>query len=105
MIQTIKNYEHKREQNKRLDFDSILTKAKMILDDPECASVAQKRYATVLVDAEYQDTNRLQANLLEKLNTGSNATVVGDDANPFIRSVGRELKTYLSSKKSLMQLE
>ena len=98
VIQTIKNYEHKCEQNKRLDFDSILTKAKMILDDPECASVAQKRYATVLVD-EYQDTNRLQANLLEKLNTGSNVTVVGDDAQSIYSFRGARIENILEFEK------
>ena len=52
---------------------------KTISEFDDVRATVQQQYNTLLVD-EYQDTNLLQAQLLKNLNTGSNITVVGDDA-------------------------
>lgn len=80
IIQATQTYAGKAEANKRLDFDSVLLKAKKLLSEfDDVRTTVQQQYNTLLVD-EYQDTNLLQAQLLKNLNTGSNITVVGDDA-------------------------
>jgi DNA helicase-2/ATP-dependent DNA helicase PcrA len=63
-----------------LDFDDLLLYWWMMMGEPALAAKAGERFDHVLVD-EYQDTNRLQADILRKLKPdGAGVTVVGDDA-------------------------
>ena len=63
-----------------LDYDDLLLFWHGLLTDPRAARAIRSRFDCVLVD-EYQDTNRLQAEILEMLCPGgTNLTVVGDDA-------------------------
>jgi DNA helicase-2/ATP-dependent DNA helicase PcrA len=69
----------KRRQNV-LDYDDLLLYWAKIMDDAHLAAEIRSRFDHVLVD-EYQDTNRLQAEILFKLRpNGRGLTVVGDDA-------------------------
>jgi DNA helicase-2/ATP-dependent DNA helicase PcrA len=62
-----------------LDFDDLLLLARrVLLESPEAADACRARFAHVLVD-EYQDTNRVQRDLLlALLGPARNLTVVGD---------------------------
>lgn len=69
----------KRRQNV-LDYDDLLLYWAEMMDDAHLAPKIRSRFDHVLVD-EYQDTNRLQAEILFKLKPrGRGLTVVGDDA-------------------------
>ncbi len=69
----------KQEQNV-LDYDDLLLYWFHVMQDESLAAEVRKRFDAVLVD-EYQDTNSLQANILQHLcPTGRGLTVVGDDA-------------------------
>ena len=62
------------------DYDDLLLKWCDLLDHEEAGPAIRRRFDCVLVD-EYQDTNRLQARLLQSLcPDGRGLTVVGDDA-------------------------
>jgi DNA helicase-2/ATP-dependent DNA helicase PcrA len=71
--------DHKQERAV-LDYDDLLLFWHGLLTEPRVARSIRVRFAHVLVD-EYQDTNRLQAEILQLLSPGgNNLTVVGDDA-------------------------
>ncbi len=77
---TARYVERKHELN-LMDFDDLLLHWKRLLvEQPQVRSALQDRYRCILVD-EYQDTNRLQGDLVDLMAaTHQNLTVVGDDA-------------------------
>jgi DNA helicase-2/ATP-dependent DNA helicase PcrA len=63
-----------------LDYDDLLGCWGALLEVPEVAALLTRQFDHILVD-EYQDTNPLQADLLEAMCTGgAHLTAVGDDA-------------------------
>ena len=63
-----------------LDYDDLLLFWYHLLADEEMAKRIEARFDHILVD-EYQDTNRLQAGILQRMRrTNKNIMVVGDDA-------------------------
>jgi DNA helicase-2/ATP-dependent DNA helicase PcrA len=63
-----------------LDYDDLLLTWWIMMSDPQLAAKVGQRFDHVLVD-EYQDTNKLQAEILLRLKPdGAGVTVVGDDA-------------------------
>ncbi len=63
-----------------LDYDDLLLFWYYLLADEEVAKRIEARFDHILVD-EYQDTNRLQAGILQRMRrTNKNIMVVGDDA-------------------------
>jgi DNA helicase-2/ATP-dependent DNA helicase PcrA len=74
-------YTAAKRQRQLLDYDDLLVKLRELLDRDESARRAiSGLYRYILVD-EYQDTNRLQAELVRKLAaTHDNVMVVGDDS-------------------------
>lgn len=74
-------YEGAKRQRQLLDYDDLLVKLRDLLAVDEGASRAiSQSFRCILVD-EYQDTNRLQADLIKKLAaTHDNVMVVGDDS-------------------------
>lgn len=74
-------YEGAKKQRQLLDYDDLLVKLRELLSQDEGASRAiSSSFRYVLVD-EYQDTNRLQADLIRKLAAShDNVMVVGDDS-------------------------
>ncbi len=74
------NYEAAKRRQNVLDYDDLLLYWAEMIDDAPLADRIRSRFDHVLVD-EYQDTNRLQAEILFKLKPkGRGLTVVGDDA-------------------------
>jgi len=73
-------YVDRKEAQSVLDYDDLLLFWHGLLSDKRAARSIRSRFACVLVD-EYQDTNRLQADILQMLCPGGqNLTAVGDDA-------------------------
>jgi DNA helicase II / ATP-dependent DNA helicase PcrA len=71
---------HKRE-NGLLDYDDLLVFFKILLEEDDWVRKAvTRRYSHVLVD-EFQDTNHIQADIVEMLGGGhQNVMAVGDDS-------------------------
>jgi DNA helicase-2/ATP-dependent DNA helicase PcrA len=74
-------YDAAKRQRQLLDYDDLLVRLRELLSDQEGARRAiSATFRYILVD-EYQDTNRLQADLIRKLaSTHDNVMVVGDDS-------------------------
>jgi DNA helicase II / ATP-dependent DNA helicase PcrA len=85
LIQQIKRVDavytlRKRERNV-MDYDDLLLNWKLLLlEKPDIANVYAEQFQHILVD-EYQDTNKLQADIIDLLAAKHrNVMVVGDDA-------------------------
>jgi DNA helicase-2/ATP-dependent DNA helicase PcrA len=76
-----KAYQTAKRQKQLLDYDDLLVMLRQLLLTDESARTAISRlYRYILVD-EYQDTNRLQAEVIRQLAaTHNNVMVVGDDS-------------------------
>jgi DNA helicase-2/ATP-dependent DNA helicase PcrA len=95
LTQQIKRVDHifqsrKRERNV-MDYDDLLLNWKRLLvEKPEIADVYAEQFQHILVD-EYQDTNRLQAEIIDLLAVKHrNVMVVGDDAQSIFAWRGAE---------------
>ncbi len=78
--QLFKSYTLRKQRDNVLDYDDLLLYWFHLMQDESVATDVRQRFDAVLVD-EYQDTNSLQASILQKLcPDGSGLTVVGDDA-------------------------
>ena len=95
LTQQIKRVEHifqsrKRERNV-MDYDDLLLNWKrLLIEKTEIADVYAEQFQHVLVD-EYQDTNRLQAEIIDLLAVKHrNVMVVGDDAQSIFAWRGAE---------------
>lgn len=87
--------ERKRELNV-MDFDDLLLNWKVLLiERPEIARRMQERFRAVLVD-EYQDVNRLQADIVDLVSAQHrNVLVVGDDAQSIYSFRGADVEAIL----------
>jgi DNA helicase-2/ATP-dependent DNA helicase PcrA len=80
----------KRERNV-MDYDDLLLNWKrLLIEKPEIAALYAEQFQHILVD-EYQDTNRLQAEIIDLLAVKHrNVMVVGDDAQSIFAWRGAE---------------
>jgi len=80
-VEVARRYAVRKRESGLMDFDDLLSLWLQLLRDHEdLREVYGRRFQHVLVD-EYQDTNRLQAELLDRLTEGhGNLMAVGDDA-------------------------
>ncbi len=81
IVDVLHRYRERKRQANAADYDDLLLAWKRLLEEfPEAAAELQRSYDHVLVD-EYQDTNRLQGEIVDRMGAGKrNVTVVGDDA-------------------------
>jgi len=93
-------YESRKKQVNSLDFDDLLSKThELLLTNPEIAAMYQRRFRAILVD-EYQDTNRLQAGLIDTFAaTHKHIMVVGDDAQSIYSWRGADFANILEFPK------
>ena len=88
-------YVAEKEAQRVLDFDDLLVWWAEAMDDPLVGAQLAARFDHVLVD-EYQDTNRLQAEIVLRLRPdGSGLTVVGDDAQAIYSFRAAEVRNIL----------
>ncbi|MBK9322079.1 MAG: UvrD-helicase domain-containing protein [Bdellovibrionaceae bacterium] len=98
--------------NKRLeilgvvDFEGLLIKPlELFREHPESLEKVQSAFSQVMVD-EFQDTNRLQMELIHQLvKTHNNITVVGDDDQSIYGWRGAEVKNILNFPKEFKNCE
>ena len=100
IAQVASAYEGRKKEVNALDFDDLLSKThELLLTHPEIAASYQRRFRAILVD-EYQDTNRLQASLIDTLAaTHSHVMVVGDDAQSIYSWRGADFANILEFPK------
>ena len=81
MITVFRRYKDRKREANAMDFDDLLINWKLLLDDhPDIAEALKRRFRYLLVD-EYQDTNKLQAEIVDGMAAlRRNVMVVGDDA-------------------------
>jgi DNA helicase-2/ATP-dependent DNA helicase PcrA len=73
-------YSKRKQLRQVLDYDDLLLFWNHALEQPDMAEMMGGRFEHILVD-EYQDTNIIQAEILQRMRQKSpNITVVGDDA-------------------------
>ncbi len=93
-------YETRKREANSLDFDDLLSKTlELFTSCPEVAERYQRQFQHILVD-EYQDTNRLQSELIDRfaLHHG-NVMVVGDDAQSIYSWRGANFENILHFPK------
>ncbi|HEY8849174.1 MAG TPA: ATP-dependent helicase, partial [Thermoanaerobaculia bacterium] len=81
MVNVFRRYKDRKREANAMDFDDLLVNWKLLLDDhPEISAALKRRFRSILVD-EYQDTNKLQADVVDAMAAERrNVMVVGDDA-------------------------
>jgi len=89
-------YVERKVQMNLMDFDDLLLHWKLLLTEhPQIRAHLQERFRCILVD-EYQDTNRLQGDLVDLMAAGHrNLTVVGDDAQSIYSFRGADFSNIL----------
>ena len=88
-------YVEAKQQQNVLDYDDLLLFWAEMMAEPALAQEVGGRFDHVLVD-EYQDTNRLQADVLLAMKpTGQGMTVVGDDAQSIYSFRGATVRNIL----------
>ncbi len=94
------NYERDIRANNAMDFDDLLLNMIRLLDKSTAhLTKYQEKFKYILVD-EYQDTNRAQYVVINKLaNKYRNICVVGDDAQSIYRWRGADIRNILDFQK------
>jgi DNA helicase-2/ATP-dependent DNA helicase PcrA len=93
-------YQKKKKATNSMDFDDLLEKTlSMLQQKEEIAAVYRRQFQFILVD-EYQDTNKIQADLIDTLGCDHrNVMVVGDDAQSIYSWRGANFQNILEFPK------
>jgi DNA helicase II / ATP-dependent DNA helicase PcrA len=99
-------YERKKKATNSMDFDDLLEKTlRMLKENDEIASFYRRQFQFLLVD-EYQDTNKIQADLIDTLaREHKNVMVVGDDAQSIYSWRGANFQNILEFPKRYPQAQ
>jgi len=81
ILSIARRYGEKKRRSNLMDFDDLLLNWKLLFQEQGAVkTILASRFRHILVD-EYQDTNKIQAELIDQLAEGHrNLVVVGDDA-------------------------
>lgn len=84
-------YQDRKRERNVMDYDDLLLNVKrLLIEKPQIAELYAEQFQHILVD-EYQDTNYLQAEIIDLLAVKHrNVTVVGDDAQSIFAWRGAE---------------
>jgi DNA helicase II / ATP-dependent DNA helicase PcrA len=89
-------YAAKKKSAKVLDYDDLLEYwLKLLKESPQTAAYFSQRFKHVLVD-EYQDTNRLQAEIVDLIGSHHRVMAVGDDAQCIYSWRGADFENILT---------
>jgi DNA helicase-2/ATP-dependent DNA helicase PcrA len=96
IVSVFQRYRERKRAANACDYDDLLLSWKRLLDEvPEAAAQLQRSYDHALVD-EYQDTNRLQGEIVDRMaRVKRNVTVVGDDAQAIYSFRGASFENIL----------
>jgi len=96
----ITTYKKKKKKANVMDFSDLLTNWLKVLDDTSLCEKYSRIFRYILVD-EYQDTNKLQFEILKKLQTHhKNILVVGDDAQSIYSFRAADINNILEFPKT-----
>jgi len=97
VVDVINLYGHRKREMEVMDFDDLLVNGLHLLTDcPDVRSCYQEQFHHVLVD-EYQDTNMLQAEIVDILADGNkNVMAVGDDSQCIYSWRGADFKNIMN---------
>lgn len=95
-----RRYEQKKKATNSIDFDDLLEKTLLMLQQHEhIAEIYRRQFQFILVD-EYQDTNKIQADFIDLLaRDHRNVMVVGDDAQSIYSWRGANFQNILEFPK------
>jgi len=94
-----KQYVSRKQERNVLDYDDLLLYWVQLVSDEKFANRLSKRFDHILVD-EYQDTNKLQAQILLGMRyDNNNIMVVGDDAQSIYGFRGATVRNILDFPK------
>src|SRR5712691_7475928 len=93
-------YQKKKKATNSMDFDDLLEKTlSMLQQKEEISAVYRRQFQFILVD-EYQDTNKIQADLIDTIGCDHrNVMVVGDDAQSIYSWRGANFQNILEFPK------
>ncbi|MEZ0309004.1 MAG: ATP-dependent helicase [Ramlibacter sp.] len=96
-------YVEAKQQQNVLDYDDLLLFWAEMMSQPELAQEVGSRFDHLLVD-EYQDTNRLQSEIIIAMKpSGQGVTVVGDDAQSIYSFRGATVRNILDFPSQFTQ--
>jgi len=97
------NYEKNKNQSGQLDFEDLQLKVKSLLEDSSISKRLAEKYPYIMID-EYQDTNKLQYNILKPLvenyRTG-NLFIVGDPKQSIYGFRNADVRVFEFTKKEI----
>jgi DNA helicase-2/ATP-dependent DNA helicase PcrA len=97
-------YVEAKQQQNVLDYDDLLLFWAEMMGEPQLAQEVGARFDHLLVD-EYQDTNRLQSQIILAMKpTGEGVTVVGDDAQSIYSFRGATVRNILDFPNQFTQV-
>jgi DNA helicase II / ATP-dependent DNA helicase PcrA len=93
-------YQQRKRAANVMDFDDLLTQwLRLLREHPDVCELYQRRFQFVLVD-EYQDTNRIQSDLIDLLGARhKNVMVVGDDSQSIYSWRGANFRNIMEFPK------
>jgi DNA helicase-2/ATP-dependent DNA helicase PcrA len=97
IVGVFRRYKERKREANAMDFDDLLVHWKLLLEDhPEAGEALTRQFRHILVD-EYQDTNRLQAEIVDAMAAvRRNLMVVGDDAQSIYSFRGASFENILT---------
>jgi DNA helicase II / ATP-dependent DNA helicase PcrA len=97
IVNVFRKYKERKRAANAMDFDDLLLHWKLLLDEhDEIAGALKRRFRSILVD-EYQDTNRMQADIVDAMaSERRNVMVVGDDAQSIYSFRGASFENILT---------
>jgi DNA helicase II / ATP-dependent DNA helicase PcrA len=99
ILRVFAEYTARKQQRNLLDYDDLLLYWSLMVEQPALGAQIAALYDHILVD-EYQDTNLLQARILDGMAKGHrNITVVGDDAQSIYSFRGANFRNILDFPK------
>lgn len=101
-----KSYRKKKKETNSMDFDDLLILTlKLLQEHEDLRKLYQRKFRHVLVD-EYQDTNKVQCDLIDLLvGEEQNLMVVGDDAQSIYSWRGADVDNILGFKDKYQDAE
>ncbi len=97
IVNVFRRYKERKRTANAMDFDDLLVFWKVLLDDhADISEALKRRFRHILVD-EYQDTNMLQAGIIDSMaSVRRNVMVVGDDAQSIYSFRGASFENILT---------
>jgi DNA helicase-2/ATP-dependent DNA helicase PcrA len=97
IVNVFRKYKERKRDANAMDFDDLLLHWKLLLEEhDEIAMALKRKFRFILVD-EYQDTNKIQADVVDGMaSERKNVMVVGDDAQSIYSFRGASFENILT---------